>query len=73
MTDDQRLRHAIIYRQGGVWMLDCASDPSAANVRALFETTVLPMPYTAIYPEEQVRARLAERNPGILITRGDDR
>jgi hypothetical protein len=67
------LKWATIYRDGNSWMLDHADDPSAADVKHLFGTTVLPMPFTARAEEAMVLAALTAQNPGVIITRGEDR
>jgi hypothetical protein len=67
------LQLVAIYIDGDGWMLDHANDPSAAEVLALFETTVLPMPFLKATPETTVRYALSRTNPGVVITRGEDR
>jgi hypothetical protein len=67
------LERVTIYLADGSWMLDHRDDPSAFNVRALFDTTVIPMPFRATAPEALVRDTLARKNPGVIITRGTDR
>lgn len=68
------LQHVRIYRDyhANAWMIDHQSDPSAADVYALFGTYTLPLPFTAHADEPRVRAALQRLNPGIVIDRGQD-
>ena len=67
------LQRVTIYIDGDGWMIEHKDDPSAADVQALFDTTVLPMPFLRSMRESQIRLVLDQMHPGIVITRGADR
>ena len=49
------------------WIADFARASSAAEIMALFGTTILPLPWTAHASPETVRADLAAREPDHMI------
>lgn len=61
-----------IYRAGRCWMVSYALSTQRNEIRRLFDTTELPMPFTAAADEDTVRATLARQQPDADIYRAQD-
>jgi hypothetical protein len=60
-------------RAAQCWMADLSAAAGAEGTRHLFGTCELPTPYTLQATDDEVRRKLAARNPGHHIVRGNDR
>ena len=56
----------VIYRCGG-WVADMSHALGAADIRRLFGSTHLPLPYAASDDGQRVRARIAGLNPDAIV------
>lgn len=61
-----------IYRARNCWMVSYVLSPQRDEIHRLFQTTELPMPFTANADEQRVRATLSEQNPDAEIYRVQD-
>ena len=61
-----------IYRTWDGWMISYAHSSQRAEIVRLFETTELPLPFTAVAAESTVRDTLAQQQPDVEIYRLPD-
>lgn len=56
-----------VYRFRQCWVADFSRAENAAEVYRLFDTYVIPTPWTDQAPASAVLAGVAERNPGHIV------
>jgi hypothetical protein len=61
-----------IYRARDSWMVSYVLSTQSTTIRELFNTTELPLPFTASADEAAVRATLAKQEPDAEIYRVQD-
>ena len=61
-----------IYRARNCWMISYVLSPQRPEIVRLFQTTELPLPFTAAADEARVRATLAQQQPDAEVFRLQD-
>jgi hypothetical protein len=57
----------VAYIEDGGWMADFAQAENADEIQALFNTTILPLPFLAGALRSSVRDTLEQNNPGHAV------
>ena len=61
------MRTIVVRRTTSCWIADCGDTDDAENIRQLFGTTTLPLPFTPDAPLSLVRSTIQAQNPGYQI------
>jgi hypothetical protein len=63
----EALARGTIFRGPASWMIDLREDPTADETRALFGSTILPLPFTLAASLDRVVLSLRRQHPAIVI------
>jgi hypothetical protein len=62
----------VILDSNGNWMVDWQHTPEAAKIRSLFNSTVLPTPFTTLVAVSEVIATVRFKNPQYKVVAAAD-